>query len=103
LLAIPYISTTEVDSYLERRETSNASDRPVSLAGADSKYIARGKGTVFSITSEAKINNTLARLNVVVSLRRNEQQPYSILAWQISPEMMESRQDGIGKEETEKS
>ena len=103
LLAIPYILTTEVDSYLEMREMSSASDRPVSLTGADSKYIARGKGTVFSITSEAKINNTLARLNVVVSLRKNEQQPYSIIAWQISPEMTESGQDGIGKEETEKS
>ncbi len=103
LLAIPYISTTEVDSYLELRETSNASDRSVSLTGADSKYIARGKGTVFSITSEAKINHTLARLNVVVSLRTNGQQPYSILAWQISPNMMESRQDEMETEETEKS
>ncbi len=103
LLAIPYISTTEVDSYLELRETSIVSDRLMSLPGVDSKYIARGKGTVFSITSEAKINNTLARLNVVVSLSRKGQQPYSILAWQISPEMMESRQDVMETEETEKS
>jgi hypothetical protein len=78
-------------------------EQSVSLPGVDSKYIARGKGTVFSITSEARINHTLARLNVVISLRRNSQQPYSILAWQISPEMVESRQDGMGKEETEKS
>jgi general secretion pathway protein K len=103
LLAVPYISTTEVDSYLEQREASNVSDRSVSLPGVDSKYIARGKGTVFSITSEAKINNTLARLNVVVSLRRNEQQPYIILAWQISPEMMKSKPGGMETEETEKS
>jgi len=103
LLAIPFMPITEVDSYLDQREASIASDRSLSLPGVDSKYIARGKGTIFSISSEARINHTLARLNVVVSLRRNGQQPYSILAWQISPEVMESRQDGMEKEETEKS
>jgi general secretion pathway protein K len=103
LLAIPYMSITAVDSYLEQREASNISDQLMALPGADSKYIARGKGAIFSVTSEAKINHTVARLKVVVSLRRNGQQPYSILAWKISPEVMESRQDGMEKKETEKS
>lgn len=43
------------------------------------------KGTVFSISSEAKINNALVRWNAVVTLRSNGQRPYSILSWNTAP------------------
>jgi len=95
LLAIPFMTIIAVDSYLEQRQADNESDRSVPLPGVDSKYLAKGKGTVFSITSESKINNTLARLNAVVTLRSNGQRPYSILLWNTAPVVADNKTDEL--------
>jgi len=95
LLAIPLVNIAVVDSYLEQREASHKSDRTVPLPGVDSKYLAKGKGTVFSITSEAKIKHTLARLNAVITLRSNGQRPYSILSWNTAPVVADKKTDEL--------
>ncbi len=108
LLAIPNITESEVDYYIAQRDASDEPGQLIPTLGVDSEYLAKGRGTVFLVTSEAKINNTLARVNAVISLRRNGQQPYSILAWQIAPKVTASKQevmeDGeINHEELENS
>ena len=85
LLAIPFMTVTTVDAYLEQREASNEADQLLPLPGVDSKYIAKARGKIFSITSEAKINHTRAQLNAVITLRSNGQRPYSILSWNTAP------------------
>jgi len=85
LLAIPFMTITTVDSYLEQREASNEADQLIPLPGVDAKYIAKARGKIFSITSEAKINHTRAQLNAVIILRSNGQRPYSILSWNTAP------------------
>jgi len=95
LLAIPLVTIAAVDNYLVQRDAINEPNQLSSLLGVDSKYLAKGMGTVFSITSEAKINNTLTRLNAVITLRSNGQRPYSILAWGTAPSAAEIKVDGL--------
>lgn len=103
LLAIPSMTETEVESYIASRNALDEPGQSVLFPGIDPKYLLKRKGTVFLITSEARINNTLARINAVISLRRNGKQPYSIIAWQNAPATTESKQDKLQQGEIEQS
>lgn len=81
LLAIPLMTEETVEEYLVQRVANDDPNKVIPLPGVDSKYLSKGKGSIFSITSEAKINNTRARLDVVVSMRSYNNHPYIILAW----------------------
>jgi len=102
LLAIPSIDETTVDAYIAERDISDEPRQSMTLFGADSKYLAKSRGTIFLITSEARVNNTFARLNAVISLRRSGQRPYSIIAWQVSPETTETGEEEMQQEEPNK-
>lgn len=97
LLAIPNISEDIIDNYVEQRNENDEVYQSTSLNGVNSKYLSNGRGTVFQITSTAKINNTYARVNAVISLNKSTQKPFSILAWQISPPSIEPKQEDAGK------
>ena len=100
LLAIPDMTETEVDNYIAQRDANNEIGQSIPLPGVDSKYLAKSRGMVFLITSEGRINNTIARINAVISLRKQGDFPYSILAWQIAPEVTESRQERMPQEKS---
>ncbi len=91
LFAIPFMTEEILDTYIEERNANDDPQKNLPLIGVNSKYLAKRKGIVFSIISEAEINNTRSRIEVVVSMRRYNNKPYTILAWQEAP--MEREQD----------
>lgn len=83
LLAIPNIDKEQVDEFLRTREENN-NQIPTPAPGIDTKYFSRSMGQIYTITSEGIISKTRAKLNVVISMRRNAIRPYTILSWQES-------------------
>lgn len=91
LLAIPFTNEVIVDTYLKQRNTS--SNPSTVLAGVDPKYITSTRGDIYSIIGEATVKNTVSRIEAIVSLRRYNNLPYSILAWRSSPYLPESERE----------
>ena len=83
LLAIPGIMPERVDEILQARAANPDPQTPMQFMGLDTKYLSKARGYVFTITSEGIINDTHARLDVVVMLQRltTLDSPYSILSW----------------------
>ena len=93
LLAIPSVEKTTIETYLTDRNSIKDSNQSPPLIGVDSKYISNTRGTTFSIISEATVNNATSRIETVISTRRYNNYPYSILAWQTSPLIKENEQE----------
>ncbi len=81
LLALPNISEIEVDNYLEERKTSTVTDTFNSFPGVDPIFFSNTKGNVYTIISQAKINNTRSGVKVVILLGQKNKSPFSILSW----------------------
>lgn len=82
LLAIPSISEEQVDAFLQSRSENQGAQTPSLFIGTNPKYLSKSNGQVFSITSEGIIGKTHARLEVIVLMKRQNNKPYVILAWQ---------------------
>ena len=79
LLAIPNISTAEVDDFIRARAAAGAGS--TTLAGADAKYLSESARPVYSIASEGVIGQTRAGLQVTLLMQYYFDRPYTILAW----------------------
>lgn len=81
LLAIPGIDPDSIADYLlDRSDPAKATANPT-VPGVNSRFTNRTKGVSFMITSESTVNNARAKLEVVISLRRTSELPYTVLSW----------------------
>lgn len=81
LLAIPGMNSDAVDQQLQQRTAPAAPSAQLATPTANSAFTNNAKGVSFMITSTGDVSNTLVRLQVVISLRRILNQPYTILSW----------------------
>lgn len=81
LLAIPGTDPELIADYLlDRSDPSSATINPT-VPGINSRFTNRTKGVSFMITSEGLVNETRVTLEVVISLRRTSELPYTVLSW----------------------
>ncbi len=81
LMAIPAVSEERVEEFLAIRTTNADSTSSLTLTGIDLRYASRVKGQTFTITSVARLADTVARLDAVVRIKGGSNLPYSILSW----------------------
>lgn len=81
LLAIPGIDPDTIDQFMtERLDPATLTVNPVT-PGINSSFTNRTKGVSFMISSTGNVNGTRITLEVVVSMRRTSNLPYTILSW----------------------
>ena len=82
LLALPGSQVGQIDEFLATR---NNTDEVAGLPpGLDSRYFTGASDLTFAITSEGMAGRSRLRLDLVVTLNRAANPPYSVLSWRES-------------------
>ena len=77
LFALPVSEQIDVEQIILNRQ----SETNLPADNIDNRYLSRGKGNTFQITSEAISDDSKMRIDVVILLKRNIRLPFSVLSW----------------------
>lgn len=80
LMAIPGVTDTSIDAFLQERGEETAPNQIVS-PGMDKRFITGVKDRIFEITSTGIHNNSRVTLSVILQLKRGTKPPFMVLSW----------------------